>query len=154
MARWTAADVNAHLMKSKHPDAKTLDAEIRKNKRAARPKRTSAPVPMEKDIQKAIMDRLKWLPGVSFERQNTGAVSVPSVNGSKARHIRFSEPGAPDIRCYVDGKALAIEVKRPGGRQRPSQAEWQAKHAAGGVVYRIVTSIEEALAAVEEMRRR
>lgn len=53
------------------------------------------------------------------ERQNTGAARVGE------RFIRFGWRGCSDLLGMLkDGRLLAVEVKAPGGRVRPEQAEF------------------------------
>lgn len=53
------------------------------------------------------------------ERQNTGAAKVGG------RFIRFGWRGCSDLLGMLkDGRLLAVEVKAPGGRVRPEQAEF------------------------------
>lgn len=79
-----------------------------------RPRNT--PSPLERDIQRAILEYLK-LAGVVAVRVNSGATKVGD------RYIRFNgTPGCSDIlACLPDGRFAAIEVKRPGGKPTPEQ---------------------------------
>ncbi len=92
----------------------------------------------ESDIQAEIIAALKQLPGVMVERSNTG------VRGG----IRFGTPGGPDLRLIVRGLAVFAECKRPGQRQSIDQREWQLRCESAGGRYSVVTSVDEALAAV------
>jgi len=67
--------------------------------------------------------------------------------------------GSPDLVLVVAGRFLGLEVKRPktaehgAGQLSPKQKAWRDKAQRAGVVYRRVRSVEEAVAAVEEVRR-
>jgi hypothetical protein len=65
--------------------------------------------------------------------------------------------GVADLICVVPphGRFLAIEVKRPGARARTSlvQKRWLAVVRRFGGVTGVATSVEEAMALVEEARR-
>jgi hypothetical protein len=66
--------------------------------------------------------------------------------------------GSPDLVLVVAGRFLGLEVKRPktaehgAGQLSPKQKAWRDKAQRAGVVYRRVRSVEEAVAAVEEVR--
>ena len=91
--------------------------------------RTRAPskpsiIPLEKDVQKAIIAGLRVHPMVGLvERVNSGTAVERNADGSE-RHIDFhhvySVPGrkmrAVDVHCTLkpSGKRFVIEVKRPG----------------------------------------
>ncbi|CAM4465340.1 VRR-NUC domain-containing protein [Corallococcus exiguus] len=61
---------------------------------------------------------------------------------------RVSAPGFPDLLCCRRGQVVLLEVKSKGGRMKPAQVELHARLRAAGVVVAIVTTPEEALAAV------
>lgn len=116
----------------------------------------------ETAIVSAILDALRSVPGVVAWRNNTGAVTVPARNGSKRRFVRFGQPGMSDIigwrREYIAAMGaqtyghcalfLALEVKRPGKCATPEQAAFLKQVSAAGGIAAVVTSVDEALAAV------
>ncbi|RKH08717.1 VRR-NUC domain-containing protein [Corallococcus sp. CA047B] len=61
---------------------------------------------------------------------------------------RVSAPGFPDLLCCRRGQVVLLEVKSKGGRMKPAQVELHARLRAAGVIVAIVTTPEEALAAV------
>jgi hypothetical protein len=63
--------------------------------------------------------RLLALHGIPAWRQNTGGMANPA-----GRYVAFGNPGAPDISGIIPdfGRALYIEVKRPGNR--PTAEQW------------------------------
>ena len=77
-----------------------------------------APQPLEKVIQKQIMDWLR-LRGWFVERMNSGKIPIPGVKG---RMVRLHTEGCPDVlalRRSPDGlttDVLFVEVKRPGNK--------------------------------------
>lgn len=91
--------------------------------------RTRAPakpsaVPLEKDVQKAIIDGLRVHPMIGLvERVNSGSAVERNADGSD-RHIQFhhvysvggERMKAVDLHCTLkrNGKRFVIEVKRPG----------------------------------------
>lgn len=75
--------------------------------------------PTEKDIQRQILEWLAYQ-GIFSWRNNTGAI-VSEYKG-KQRFMRFGMKGSPDIIGILkDGKFLAIEVKRKGGKMTSEQ---------------------------------
>ena len=85
------------------------------------------PVPLEKDIQAAIIE-YAWLQfRLKLYRRNTGAVKA-SYKG-KPRFIRFSEPGQADLWGIQPktGRHVEVEVKRPGNTPTEAQMEWLAQ---------------------------
>ncbi len=83
-----------------------------------------APVPLEKDIQAAIIEYAWYTFRLKLYRRNTGAMSG-TYNGKK-RFVRFSEPGQADLWGIQPGTGVLIEceVKRPGQKLSPEQDEW------------------------------
>jgi len=93
------------------------------------PKPRAAPepsgVPLEKDVQKQIIDGLRMHRMIALvERVNSGT-SVERNAAGEQRHIPFHRVyrvdgrrmNSPDIHCtLVGGKRFVIEVKRPGWR--------------------------------------
>ena len=126
-------------------------------------------VPLEREVQSAILAALSTVPGCHIERLNTGAISAEH-NGKK-RFVRFGSVGAPDIRVtrrrrvrvavnglfgeesnqyIVIGQSFGLEVKRPGKKATAAQAAWGRAFEAAGGVYRVVHGVDEAIAAVGE----
>lgn len=81
-----------------------------------------------------------------FWRQNCG-----SARRGKA-FVRFAPPGTADILGCVAGAFIALEIKREGEDQNPAQVAWQRMVEDSGGIYRVVRSVSEALAVVEEVR--
>jgi len=104
-------------------------------------------MPREAEIQRDILAAIGALPGVLVERTNTGSAVDPRTG----RVVRFGHPGAPDIRCTIGGRSLAIEVKSATGRQSPEQQRWQAAFEAAGGVYCLARCVDDATSAVRRM---
>jgi hypothetical protein len=94
---------------------------------------TKAPVPLESEIQKQIIDGLRMHPMVGLvERQNSGTAVEQNTDGSN-RYIKFSTvypvADAGDMRAVdlsvtlKDGRRFAIEVKRGDWRGPTTQRE-------------------------------
>jgi hypothetical protein len=59
--------------------------------------------------------------------------------------------GVSDILGVLPGgRALAVEVKRPGGKPTPSQADFLREVSQAGGLALVITSVEEIRAALEE----
>lgn len=65
--------------------------------------------------------------GVFFWRQNTSpAVTRDRFGGIRFRKMgKWAIPGVPDIFICHDRATVALEVKRPGGRQEDSQKQFE-----------------------------
>lgn len=107
--------------------------------------------PLEKDIQKQVMDYL-WLVGAVPIRVNSGAFG--GEYKGKKRFIRAnSEPGCSDILCCYRGRFLAFEVKRPKKNPTPKQLEFLIKirHAAGfACAVRSINEVKQAIGLIDE----
>lgn len=105
-----------------------------------------APEPLEREIQRAIVQYLESL-GACVIRINSGAVKT------EGRFTRFNSlPGCPDlIAClpatiswdYVPARFLAVEVKRPSGKVTPLQAKAHARLARAGALVIVARSVED-----------
>lgn len=112
-------------------------------------------LPSETAIVRGILDYLRLDGRLAAWRQNTGGARFKGAEG-KERVVRFSERGAADVQGVLrpSGRFVALEVKRPGGVAEPHQRAWgQVIEAAGGV-YRVVHSIDEARAVLDELAPR
>lgn len=66
----------------------------------------------------------------------------------------YQEAGLPDLSCVYRGRALWIEVKRPGEEPSTAQVVMRARLERAGAVCVVATSVEEALAALSEIDAR
>jgi hypothetical protein len=74
---------------------------------------------LEKDVQVSITQYLTLIGIYHWKQNNTG---IKKDNGS---WIPSNLPGVSDILGILkDGRFLAIEVKRPGGKATPAQLEF------------------------------
>lgn len=93
---------------------------------------------LEKDIQKAIKDYLMLL-GIFCWKQNSGGIVKP--NG---QYIPSGMTGVSDILGICkDGRFLAIEVKRDGGKVSSEQSLFQENIRRFGGVAFIAYSIDD-----------
>lgn len=100
----------------------------------------------EQEIQQAILKALG-------ARSDLCRVWRTNAGTSRAwdapRAIKGCPEGHPDIAgILVGGRALFIEVKRPGGRQSEQQVRFEVMVKQFGGVYLLVESVEQAIAAV------
>lgn len=58
--------------------------------------------------------------------------------------------GRPDLVVCARGRFIALELKRPGGRVTPLQAQRLKEVRAAGGVAAVVYSVEDALTAIRE----
>lgn len=68
--------------------------------------------------------------------------SLPGCYAVKTRGD-YRQGGQPDILGSYQGRVLALEVKRPGGRATPLQLATLAKWRQAGAVAGVVRSVEE-----------
>jgi hypothetical protein len=115
--------------------------------------RLARPEPTEADVLASVLQylelaqrqgRVAW-----YARMNVGAGKLQRPNGQAGQWIRFGFAGQPDILGQlVDGRLLAVEVKRPSGRVRPEQEAFLARvlrHQGVAGVVRSVDDVERLL---------
>lgn len=102
--------------------------------------------PLEKEIQRAIMDYLKAHPKVAFVGRFNSGVAANQGNDGKTRYTRFSTVrGFPDIHGMLKGgAAFYFEVKRPSGRATPEQELFIEMVKAFGGIAAVVYSVTDA----------
>lgn len=84
------------------------------------------------------------------QRMNSGAAKVPAAGG-KERFLRFGFKGCPDVLGQLtDGRFLAVECKRPGGKRRDEQVAFVGLARAHGAVALFADSVEQVQAAIAE----
>lgn len=89
----------------------------------------------ENDIVRACLDIFQTFKVMAW-RNNTG--SMTKTYKGKTHFVRFGEPGSPDIIAVYGGQFIGVECKKPGGKQSPSQKEFQAKLEDAGGTYLLV----------------
>lgn len=99
-------------------------------------------LPLEKDIQKTILEWLKYQPNTFVWRQNSGGMYIDSPTG---RHgfKTASVDGISDIMGVYNGYPLAIEVKRPGKKPTEAQMAFLSQFRDAGGIAIIATGIED-----------
>ena len=106
--------------------------------------------PTEAQVQDAILRYLAVERRVVWSaRMNSGKGKLLRPDGSQT-WIRFGFAGCPDIMGQLtDGRYLAIECKRAGGRVRPEQRAHISLATAHGAVAMIARSVDEVQAALD-----
>lgn len=85
--------------------------------------------------------------GIYNLRLNSGKTKK---NGS---WIQLCPAGTPDRLSVINGKLVFWEIKRPNEKPTTAQIEMHARIAtAGGIVF-VVTSLDEAIAAIKEIEK-
>lgn len=106
---------------------------------------------LESQIQKEICEFLEFQ-GFFFWRSNNVPVFAMSNDGVRRfRSLPKHTPrGLPDIMVVTKtGKFIGVEVKRPGSKLRPEQAEFGAKLVMNNAEFYVVHSVAE-LAALKD----
>ena len=135
-----------------------LTARQAKDLRASRP-----PARSEAEVQRAILDYLRTVPGVYAFRCNSRVVRMPGAGG-RERLVRFGVKGLPDILGWRSedlsrgdparpprllARWLGIEVKAPGREPTPEQIaflEFLGQSGGIAVVASCVEDVARALA--------
>jgi len=94
----------------------------------------------EKEIQKQILDYLKILH--IFHWKNNTAGIYKQATGS---YIPSQSVGSPDIIIVIKGRIIGCEVKAKGGKQSPSQKEFQSNLEAAGGKYFLAFCLEDVI---------
>ena len=104
---------------------------------------------LEKDIQKAIIEYLN-ASGFWVWRNNTGAMVLEGKNGKK-RFFRAGFPGISDIIGIApDGRFVAIEVKRKGGKVTQNQQAFLNAVRGMGAYGIVAYSLDDAMEFVKQ----
>lgn len=130
--------------KLKRDDGSAVDIDAVHRKRAKQPV-----VPLEKDIQRAILDALALRRDVVFVGRFNRGQAVERDGNGHTRYTPFnSVKGFPDIHgLLVGGRAIYIETKRPPPYYRPPTEDQQRfldEAKAGGAAAGVACSVEEA----------
>lgn len=141
---------------SERPDAqanleKLLVEVAPQRHRVKRPVDQQPVVPLEKEIQKAILEAIELRQDIIFVGRFNRGQAVASNGYGETRYTPFnSVKGFPDIHgLLLGGRAIYIEVKRPPPHYvRPTKEQQEFLDAArlGGACAGVACSVEEALA--------
>ena len=111
--------------------------------------------PLERDVQRAILDYLAMQPDFYCWRAQNAAIFDPTRKSFR-RKGKYEPSGLPDILgIHSSGKMIAIEVKRPGSTYSSLSADQKAflqKIAAMGGASTWVRSVEEVISFLDRVR--
>lgn len=126
-------------------------AKARQAALAARPKTT----PHKKLVKACVHALHEAYPDASISIRNVGVMSYKDKRTGRMIQYRYGTLGESDIDMTVPpvGRRVCLECKVGRDGQRLTQERFQARVERAGAVYRIVRSVEEALAAVREVVR-
>lgn len=101
----------------------------------------------ESVIQSAILDFLRCKNIYAWRNNNQGRIIQTKVGAIMGQS--FAAGTSDILGCLPNGKFLAIEVKRPGGKVTAGQANFIDRIRSCGGVAIIATSVDEVRAALE-----
>jgi len=108
----------------------------RESIRASADARTGIDGIKEKDIEKLILDYLQLLPQSRFWKNNTMGIYDPTTRKMRTLNGKHHARGAADILGVINGRFVAIEVKRPKGKVSEQQELFlQSIVDAGGIAF-------------------
>jgi hypothetical protein len=112
--------------------------------------RLTRPEPKEADVLSAVLTALAMHPRVAWaHRFNVGAGKLVRKNGA-SQWMKFGFPGCPDILGQLrTGELLAVEVKRPSGKESPEQVAFLDCVRANGGVAVVARSVDDLWAALQ-----
>jgi hypothetical protein len=107
-------------------------------------KRTKLRKPSEREIQKQVIEWLRYQRNIYFMRNNTGSFRITRKDGSVGWCVN-GKRGSPDIILCKGGEFIGLEIKTQYGRVscEQRQAEKDIKQAGGK--YFVIRSLEEAI---------
>lgn len=116
-----------------------------KRHRVVRPVDGRPVQPLERDIQKACLQLLRSHPKVAAVwRQNSGTFTEQNYDGSTRYISAHTMPGLPDICGFLKGgRALFLEVKRPGQQPTRLQQIFLDRATAAGALAAVVTDANQ-----------
>lgn len=90
----------------------------------------------EKDIEKLILDYLQLIPQARFWKNNTIGIYDPTTKKMRTLNGKHHAKGSADILGVIQGRFVAIEVKRPKGKVSQDQELFlQSIVDAGGIAF-------------------
>ena len=110
--------------------------------------------PLEKEVQAAIIQAFKVQHRITLHKIDAGAAGMRSGLPKGGRGYSGLPAGFPDLMGVIppNGRALFIEVKRPGQKPRPNQTDFLERFRAAGCVAFWADSVDSALAQYEDQR--
>lgn len=96
----------------------------------------------EHDIQKLIIEYLKYRKDIYFIRNNAFQGFIKRPNGTSG-YIKNDKKGSPDIIILYKGRWIGAEIKALHGHQLPDQKQAEADIRRCGGEYYIIRSLED-----------
>lgn len=129
-----------------------------KRERVKRPYDGQPAVPLEKEIQTAILEAIHLRRDVVFVGRFNRGQAVETGGDGRVRYTPFNTvPGFPDIHgLLVGGRAFYIEVKRPPPNYRKpddAQQKFLDEARVGGACAGVACSVEEAIALLPALEK-
>ena len=108
----------------------------------------------ESRIQDEIRAALGGVEGLALFRNNVGVAKHFDDRTHAVQVVRYGlAVGSADLVGVLDGRFVALEVKRPGEAPTETQRVWLALVRRCGGFAAVVTSADEARAAIERARK-
>lgn len=104
----------------------------------------------ETKLQKSILDAIADAHSADVVAWRVNCGNVQTRHGTR---FNGSPAGTPDIIGVARGRFLGLEVKTPEGKTTEAQLKKHDELRAAGACVWVVTSVDEALWAVEELLR-
>lgn len=104
--------------------------------------------PLERDVLRGVLEALALHPSVAWaHRMNVGA-----FENAAGRHVRVGFVGCPDVIGQLrDGRFLAVEVKRPGGKVTDDQAAFLARVTKHGGVGFVAYGVDDVMRQIPKL---
>jgi len=100
--------------------------------------------PLESDIHKQVANYLDLTLPVSSVWSTIGHGGMPLHPRTAARlKAQGLKPGIPDVLIVWQGRAIFVEIKRPGGRLSPAQKAMHERITSAGAVVATCFSAED-----------
>ena len=108
-------------------------------------------VPSEQCIVNSILEYLTYRRIPHAHVRNTGNVYFRNGKVGFGRN-KHTQHGVADVIGVYKGRALAIEVKRPGGRLSDFQRDWLFRwESDGGGMFAVVYSVDDVVKMLEKI---
>ena len=103
----------------------------------------------ERDIQRQILEYLKYRKDIYFIRNNTGSFKIIRTNGSQG-YCQNAQKGSPDIILCYKGIFIGLEIKTKIGKQSEYQKQAELDIKKCGGKYFIIRCLEDVVKLMEK----
>ena len=120
--------------------------------RTAQAPHRTPPAPLERDVQVAIVHAFRLRYRVTLWHIDAGASGMRQDRRKGSRGYTGAPKGFPDLLGLIpgNGRAVFIEVKRPGQKPRPEQVAFLARLRGTGAVAFWASSVDMAMSKYAE----